>query len=126
MSTPPLLDQQPPPMAVTQQVYTTRSGHGSVGPVIAVLAVIIMLGVIAGMIGRLCSGRRVMGRGEYDFEGWVERKCSSCLDGNIDPHPTRSEIPVAEPVVVQEAPPQEMKEEEQERKSHGAQPSNES
>ncbi|KAJ0077091.1 hypothetical protein Patl1_36207 [Pistacia atlantica] len=76
MSTPPLLDQQPPPMAVTQQAYTARSGHGSVGPVIAVLAVIIMLGVIAGMIGRLCSGRRVMGRGEYDFEGWVERKCS--------------------------------------------------
>ncbi|XP_044489996.1 uncharacterized protein LOC123214298 [Mangifera indica] len=125
MSTPPLLDQQPPPMAMMQQAYTARSGHGSVGPVIAVLAVITILGVIAGMIGRLCSGRRVMGRREYDFEGWVERKCSSCLDGNIDPHPTRPEIPVAEPVI-QAAPPQEIKAEEQEQKSHGAQPSNES
>ncbi|XP_044508862.1 uncharacterized protein LOC123227797 [Mangifera indica] len=123
MSTPPLLDQQPPPMVVTQQEYTTHSGHGSFGPVIAVLAVITILGVIAGMIGRLCSGRRVMGRREYDFESWVERKCSSCLDGNIDPHPTRPEIPVAEPVA-QEAPPQEIKEEEEEeeQKSHGAQP----
>ncbi|KAA8545905.1 hypothetical protein F0562_020644 [Nyssa sinensis] len=69
--------QQPPPMAVTQQAYTTHSGHGSIGPVIAVLAVITFLGVIAGMIGRLCSGRRIMGHGQYyDFEGWVERKCS--------------------------------------------------
>ncbi|KAJ7946026.1 Alpha-protein kinase 1-like [Quillaja saponaria] len=52
MSTP--INQQPPPMAdaVTQQAYRTHSGHGSVGPVIAVLALITVLGVIAGMIGR--------------------------------------------------------------------------
>lgn len=116
MSTP--IDQQTPPLAVvTQQAYTAHSGHGSVGPVIAVLAVITILGVIAGMIGRLCSGRRIMGHGQYDFESWVERKCSSCLDGRVDPPqprqpaPTASEepVPVAEPVET----PQEIKEEEE-------------
>ncbi|PON49182.1 hypothetical protein PanWU01x14_231710 [Parasponia andersonii] len=114
MSTAPIIDQQPPPMAVVQQAYTAHSGHGSVGPVIAVLAVITVLGVIAGMIGRLCSGRRVMGHGQYyDFEGWVERKCSSCLDGTLDPPPppavtaSRDEVPVAMPLEASE----EMKEE---------------
>ncbi|KAL5540670.1 hypothetical protein UlMin_042862 [Ulmus minor] len=113
------IDQQPPPMAVLQQDYTTHSGHGSVGPVIGVLAVITVLGVIAGMIGRLCSGRRVMGHGQYyDFEGWIERKCSTCLDGRIDPTPpppaamanhSGGEIPVAMPVET----PEENKEKDQ-------------
>lgn len=111
MSTP--LDQQQqqqetPSMEVSQQAAYTHNGHGSVGPVIAVLAVITILGVIAGMIGRLCSGRRILGHGQYDFEGWVERKCSSCLDGHVDPPPTRqADIPVAAPVV--EEGPQEIK-----------------
>ncbi|KAH7517939.1 hypothetical protein FEM48_Zijuj09G0117500 [Ziziphus jujuba var. spinosa] len=118
MSTTPI-DQEPPPTAMTQQAYTTHSGHGSVGPVIAVLAVITILGVIAGMIGRLCSGRPIMGHGQYDFEGWVERKCSTCLDGRVDlpPPPPRPpantsgvEVPVAMPVEIQ----QEIKEEEEE------------
>ncbi|KAJ6385789.1 hypothetical protein OIU77_028876 [Salix suchowensis] len=94
--------QEPPPMEGTQQAaYTTHTGYGSVGPVIAVLAVITILGVIAGMIGRVCSGRRILGHhGQYDFEGWVERKCSSCLDGHVAPPPTRpADIPVAAPVV---------------------------
>ncbi|GKV22738.1 hypothetical protein SLEP1_g32575 [Rubroshorea leprosula] len=116
------LDQLPPPTVVTQQAYTTHTGHGSVGPVIAVLAVITILGVIAGMIGRLCSGRPIMGRGHYDFEGWVERKCSSCLDGRVGPPPQlrTEDIPVAVPV--QEAPQPEIKDEEQgqaQQKHHG-------
>ncbi|KAH7575193.1 hypothetical protein JRO89_XS02G0060700 [Xanthoceras sorbifolium] len=130
MST-PLLDQQPPPVEVTQQAYTAHSGHGSVGPVIGVLAVITILGVIAGMIGRLCSGRPIMGHGgQYDFEGWVEKKCSSCIDGRVEPPRIRHDIPVAEPVL-EEAAPQEIKEEEEEeeeaaaaaaqKKSHGKQ-----
>jgi hypothetical protein len=119
ISTP--LDQQqqePPPMEGTQQAaYTTRTGHGSVGPVIAVLAVITILGVIAGMIGRFCSGRRVLGHGQYDLEGWVERKCSSCLDGHVGPPPTRpADIPVVFPVV--KGRPQETKEEKQEQIQH--------
>ncbi|KAF8405085.1 hypothetical protein HHK36_009982 [Tetracentron sinense] len=103
----PLEPQQqippPTPMAVTVEGYTTRSGHGSVGPVIAVLAVITILGVVAGMIGRLCSGRRIMGHGHYDFQVWVERKCSSCIQGRIDPPPpdtnsSGDSVPVAIPI----------------------------
>ncbi|XVE66884.1 hypothetical protein DITRI_Ditri08aG0115600 [Diplodiscus trichospermus] len=124
MST-PLEQQQPPPVGVSQQAYTAHTGHGSVGPVIAVLAVITILGVIAGMIGRLCSGRPIMGHGQYDFEGWVERKCSSCLDGRLDlppPRPTE-EVPAAVPA---EETQQEIKEEEHEQsqvqgqKQHGS------
>lgn len=92
----------PPPMFIGQQAYSDRPGHGSVGPVIAVLAVIAVLGAIAVMIGRLCSGRRIMGRGQYDFEGWVETKCASCIDGRVDPMP-RPPVIVAPPVVVAES-----------------------
>jgi hypothetical protein len=81
--------------------------------VIAVLAVITILGVIAGMIGRLCSGRRIMGHGQYDFESWVERKCSSCLDGRVGPPPPRPPPATAsaEPEMVEVQ--QEIKEEEE-------------
>ncbi|GMH13420.1 hypothetical protein Nepgr_015261 [Nepenthes gracilis] len=98
MSTPtePLIQPPPPSMFVTQQAYTAQSGHGAVGPVVAVLAVIAILGVIAAMIGRLCTGRSIMGYGQFDVEGWMERKCSSCLDGHVGhpPRPSRA-LPVA-------------------------------
>ncbi|KAH0732217.1 hypothetical protein KY289_003405 [Solanum tuberosum] len=98
----PLQQQLPPPMFMSQQAYSDRPGHGSVGPVIAVLAVIAVLGAIAVMIGRLCSGRKIMGRGQYDFEGWVETKCASCIDGRVDPIP-RPVTMAAAPVVVAES-----------------------
>ncbi|KAJ8530094.1 hypothetical protein K7X08_036929 [Anisodus acutangulus] len=132
----PLQQQQqlPPPMFMGQQAYSDRPGHGSIGPVIAVLAVIAVLGAIAVMIGRLCSGRRIMGRGQYDFEGWVETKCASCIDGRVDPIP-RPVTVAPPPVVVMESSsngspaageatvpePVEMREEEesnQQRNSH--------
>lgn len=122
MSTP--IVQQPPPIEeVTQQAYTTHTGHGSVGPVIAVLAVITVLGVIAGMIGRLCSGRRIMGHGEYDFESWVETKCSSCVDGRIAPPPPPPQPPAAgeDETAAQPEVTHEIKEEEQPRQSSQAQ-----
>ncbi|KAJ0972187.1 hypothetical protein J5N97_020146 [Dioscorea zingiberensis] len=78
-------EQQQPPGGY-QEPYRHRTGGGSIGPVIAVLAVIAVLGVIAGVIGRLCSGRRVWGCRQYDFEGWIERKCASCIDGRLDHH----------------------------------------
>ncbi|KAJ8899746.1 hypothetical protein K2173_019446 [Erythroxylum novogranatense] len=88
MSTP--LDQQqqlqPPP-----QAYTTHGSHGSVGVFIVVLAVIIILGVIACMIGRLCSGRRILGFGEYDMEGWVARKCQGFKIGSDRFGPTKKD-----------------------------------
>ncbi|KAG9440713.1 hypothetical protein H6P81_020878 [Aristolochia fimbriata] len=102
---------QPSPTSINQQAYTSHSGFGSVGPLIAVLAVISILGVVAGMIGRLCAGRTIMGHGQYDFEGWIERKCSSCIDGRIDPPPPSSggSVPIAVPV----ENPQETKQAEQ-------------
>ncbi|KAK9056685.1 hypothetical protein SSX86_024047 [Deinandra increscens subsp. villosa] len=93
--------QQPPPFPpVIQEQYKPHSGHGSVGPVIGVLAVIMVLGVVAVMIGRLCSGRRVMGHLQYDFEGWVETRCSSCIDGRLGPPLPREAVPV---IVVMES-----------------------
>ncbi|KAA0031279.1 type IV secretion system protein virB10-like [Cucumis melo var. makuwa] len=111
MSTPIDQLQPPPPL---------HSSHASVGPLIAVLAVISILGVIAGMIGRLCSGRPVFGYGaHYDVEDWVEKKCASCLDGSLDPPPPPppppphlrhppplDSVPVAEPLG---GPPPEIK-----------------
>ncbi|XP_042494300.1 uncharacterized protein LOC122073741 [Macadamia integrifolia] len=105
--------QQTPSMTTNQESYSsTHSNHGSIGAVIAVLALITILGVVAGMIGRLCSGRRVMGHGQYDFEGWVETKCASCIDGRIDLPPPRSSgdsVPIAIPIET----PQEKKRTEQ-------------
>ncbi|KAK9271178.1 hypothetical protein L1049_026767 [Liquidambar formosana] len=78
--------QQPPPVTMTQGSYSTHSGHGSIGPLIAVLAVIIILGMLAVVIGRLCSGSwRLMDHGQFDIETWVEHKCSTCIDGRINP-----------------------------------------
>nr|GEU86692.1 peroxidase 10 [Tanacetum cinerariifolium] len=104
-STTPTLDpnqqQQPPPypQVIQQQSYKQHSGHGSVGPVIGALAVIMVLGAIAIMIGRLCSGRRVMGHVQYDFEGWAETKCATCIDGRVGPPPVTAPVVV----VVEEA-----------------------
>lgn len=79
------LVQQPPAGIYSQQAATHSSEpSGSIGMVIVVLAVITILGVVAGVVGRLCAGRRFSGDSEYDFEGWVERKCSTCIDGQPD------------------------------------------
>lgn len=98
------LDQQAPPPYLNEQVYASHSGFGHVGPLIAVLAVVTILGVLAGMLGRLCTGRTVMGYGHYRFEEWIERKCASCIDGRISPPPppppaasTSGSVPVAMP-----------------------------
>jgi len=49
------------------------------------------VGVIAGMIARLCGGRHFGGNGENDIEGWVEKKCRSCIDGGLPPPPPPEE-----------------------------------
>lgn len=110
-SSAPVLDPlQPPPMEMAQQAYTAHSGHGSVGPVIGVLAVITILGAIAVMIGRLCSGRGIRGHAQYDFERWVETKCASCIDGRVDPPPP-PRVVVEHRVSSSAAPPEERDEE---------------
>lgn len=80
------LNQQAPPVAeVTEQSYNNAHvSHGSIGPVVAVLVVIMILGAIAVVVGRMCSGKRIMGYGQFDLESWAERKCSSCIDGSIN------------------------------------------
>ncbi|KAK4724371.1 hypothetical protein R3W88_027150 [Solanum pinnatisectum] len=75
----------PPPMIVDQQAYSDHRDHGSVGPVIAILIAIFVLGAIFVIIGKVCSGHGLMGRCFYDFEGWVETNCGSCIDGWVNP-----------------------------------------
>lgn len=73
---------------MTQQACkTSQSGHKSIKQLVGVLAEIIILGAIVVMIGRLCLGRRIMGHGQYDFEGWLEDKCGSNIDGRVEPPP---------------------------------------
>ena len=83
---------QPPPMQ-----------KGAVGPVIGVLVVITILGAIAVMIGRLCSGRGIRGHARYDFEKWIDTKCGSCIDGSLDHRVT---ITSAAPEVANQTQPQ--------------------
>ncbi|XVE75623.1 hypothetical protein DITRI_Ditri12bG0108100 [Diplodiscus trichospermus] len=73
----------------------SRYSHRSIETLIVVLAVITIIGVIAGIIARLCGGRHFGGNGENDIEGWIEKKCRSCLDGGVPaaaapPHPEES------------------------------------
>ncbi|VVB08456.1 unnamed protein product [Arabis nemorensis] len=79
MASMPLYGQPPPPQH-------TASGHSTIGPFIAVLIVITVLCVLASVIGRLCSGKTIMGYGDYDMERWAESRCGSCIDGHILPH----------------------------------------
>ncbi|CAN1273872.1 hypothetical protein LINPERPRIM_LOCUS15216 [Linum perenne] len=91
--------EQPSPVSVNPQSFSTihPSSHASIGPVIAVLVVIVILGIAAVMIGRMCSGRRILGYGQYDIEGWAETKCSTCIDGRIAPSPPPPPPPLPQP-----------------------------
>lgn len=70
-----------PPAAVSED--SEQYAHRSIETLVVVLAVITIVGVIAGIVARLCGGRHFGGNGEHDIEGWVERKCRSCIDGGI-------------------------------------------
>ncbi|GAA0156615.1 hypothetical protein LIER_14069 [Lithospermum erythrorhizon] len=90
------------PIVVTEQASPVHARNGSVGPVIGVLVVIAVLGAVAVVIGRLCSGRKIMDHGQYDFESWVEIKCASCIDGHVNIHPPAPPPPPVR-VVVEES-----------------------
>lgn len=85
MSSDSLPLDQSPPLVIAQPNYSPHTGsHGSVAPVVAVLVAVAVLGVAAAVLGRLCTGKRIMGYGhKYDMESWAESKCSSCIDGRI-------------------------------------------
>ncbi|XVE61144.1 hypothetical protein DITRI_Ditri06bG0016400 [Diplodiscus trichospermus] len=82
----------------------SRNSHRSIETLIVVLAVITIIAVIAGIIARLCGGRHFGGNGENDIEGWIEKKCRSCIDGGV---PAAAAPP---------PPPEESKPTEEEKK----------
>ncbi|KAJ9184787.1 hypothetical protein P3X46_004475 [Hevea brasiliensis] len=71
----------------------SRYSHRSIETLVVVLAVITIVGVIAGIIARLCGGRHFGSNGEHDIEGWVERRCRNCIDGGVPTAPPPSEEP---------------------------------
>ncbi|KAK9002784.1 hypothetical protein V6N11_060364 [Hibiscus sabdariffa] len=68
------------PLGQQQQPYNSHSSHACYGPLIAVLLVVLILGIMACTIARLCKH---IGDGHYETESWIERKCSACIDGRI-------------------------------------------
>lgn len=95
------MDEQPPPLILTPPAVgePSHSTHRSIETLVVVLAGITIVAVIAGIIARMCGGRHFGGNGENDVEGWVERKCRSCIDGGIPappPPPPEESKPAAE------------------------------
>lgn len=94
-----LNDQLSPLVGAPPTVVQKPDAHRSIETLVVVLAVITIVGVIAGIIARLCGGRHLGGSGEHDIEGWVESKCRSCIDGGIPappPPPAEASKPAAE------------------------------
>lgn len=83
------LASEPPPVVVV--VEPSHSTHRSIETLVVVLAAITIVGVIAGIIARLCGGRHFGGSGEHDIEGWVESKCRSCIDAGLPAAPPPQE-----------------------------------
>ncbi|KAG6397286.1 hypothetical protein SASPL_143452 [Salvia splendens] len=88
---------QLPPLVEPPPVVEAESGHStlrSIETLVVVLAAITIIAVVAGIIARLCGGQH--SGGDHDVEGWVERKCRSCIDGGVPappPPPAKEEDP---------------------------------
>ncbi|XP_050365721.1 uncharacterized protein LOC126784292 [Argentina anserina] len=95
--------EQPPPPPPPQEFViqggeaSTYSPHGSIGAVVGVLVMVVILAVVAVVIGRLCSGKTIMGYGHFDMESWAETKCSSCIDGRISISLSRPNVSTTTP-----------------------------
>lgn len=74
----------------SQDQPSHNSDHRSIETLVVVLAVITILSVLAGVFARLCGGRHLSDGGDHDIEGWVERKCRSCIDAGV---PTVAAVP---------------------------------
>lgn len=58
----------------------------SVETLVVIVAAIVLAAVLAGVLARVCGGRHVVPSAQYhDEEGWVERRCRSCLDSGLPP-----------------------------------------
>ncbi|PKI40070.1 hypothetical protein CRG98_039523 [Punica granatum] len=93
VSRPPVFEAPPPPLPPTE-VDPSKYTHHSIETLVVVLAVITIVGVIAGIVARLCGGRHFGGSGDHDIEGWVESKCRNCIEGGLPPPP---QPPLQEP-----------------------------
>ncbi|CAF2112580.1 hypothetical protein Bca4012_095526 [Brassica carinata] len=89
-TTPTTIYVDPPP----QDQPSHNSDHRSIETLVIVLAVITILSVLAGIFARLCGGRHLSDGGDHDIEGWVERKCRSCIDAGV---PTAASPPPSTP-----------------------------
>ena len=69
--------------AAAARVSTGRS----VETLVVIVAAIVLAAALAGGLARACGGRHVAPGGDRDVEGWVERRCRSCLDGGLPPPP---------------------------------------
>ncbi|GKV25740.1 hypothetical protein SLEP1_g35135 [Rubroshorea leprosula] len=84
------MENQFPPALQPSSVVArppSRYTHGSIETLVVVLAVIIIIGAIAGIIAQLCGASHFGGSEENDVEGWVEKKCRSCIDGGVPSAP---------------------------------------
>ncbi|KAI4381503.1 hypothetical protein MLD38_007569 [Melastoma candidum] len=85
------LAQPPPPSTPGPRLCTTRS----IQELLFVLAVITLVGVVVGIMARVCGGRHLAGSGDHDVEGWVEKTCKSCIDGGVSPSSSKDSKPEA-------------------------------
>jgi hypothetical protein len=52
---------------------------------VVIIAAIVLAAALAGVLARACGGRHVAPSADQDVEGWVERRCRSCLDSGLPP-----------------------------------------
>ncbi|WVZ60185.1 hypothetical protein U9M48_010238 [Paspalum notatum var. saurae] len=76
--------QRAPQQGAARSAATVRS----VETLVVIVAAIVLAAVLAGVVARVCGGRHVAPSVHgHDEEGWVERRCRSCLDSGLPPPP---------------------------------------
>lgn len=82
------MEQQPPPTPRPHEYDPSATQiHASIAPFVCIFVAVVVLGMAAVAVGRVCSGKRKTSgscyQGKYDMERWAESKCSSCIEGRI-------------------------------------------
>ncbi|KAK3149649.1 hypothetical protein QOZ80_3AG0220410 [Eleusine coracana subsp. coracana] len=72
------------PRGATSSSTSAAATGRSVETLVVIVAAIVLAAVLAGVLARVCGGRHVAPSGDdSDVEGWVERRCRSCLDSGL-------------------------------------------
>ncbi|KAF8733818.1 hypothetical protein HU200_014668 [Digitaria exilis] len=72
--------------AAARSATSTAATVRSVETLVVIVAAIVLAAALAGVLARVCGGRYVVPSGDgRDVEGWVERRCRSCLDSGLPP-----------------------------------------